>query len=310
MSDFTGIVIRSTGSWYAVKTNNEIINCRLRRKFKIKGIKTTNPIAVGDIVKFISDGKNGYITAIEDRKNCIIRKATNLSKQTHIVAANLDLAILVVTLAYPRTSTGFIDRFLSSAEAYDVETALVWNKIDIYDARLFELTTKYAKIYSNVGYQCFMVSAKTSENIEQIKTLLKDKKTLMFGHSGVGKSELINAIHPELKLKTKEISLYHKKGKHATTFAEMFDLPFGGSIIDTPGIKEFGLVDFNVEELSHWFPEMKKVLSDCKFYNCTHIHEPQCAVRKAVENGEISEERYYNYLSILNNVEEQPAGWE
>lgn len=312
MLENVGQVVKSTGSWHTVITNNNILyNCRLRGKFKIQGIKSTNPIAVGDYVKFnIEKTGNGFITNIVDRKNCIIRKSTNLSKQTHIVAANLDQSILIVTLAYPRTSSGFIDRFLLSAEAYDVPSVIVFNKIDLYDDIKKEQLSNYTKIYENAGYKVVHVSAQSNINIDKLKNILKDRTSLISGHSGVGKSTLINCIEPDLNIKTQNISEYHEKGKHTTTFTTMHNLSFGGKIIDTPGIKEFGLVDFAAWELCHWFPEFKKHILNCKFSNCTHNHEPLCAVYQAVLSNEIDQTRYKNYLNILNNVNEEPEDWE
>jgi len=308
-----GIVIKSTGSWFTVlHSANVITDCKIKGNFRIKGMKTTNPCAVGDHVVFqMMDNENiGVISEIKDRHNCIIRKSTNLSKQKHLLAANIDQALLVVTVASPRTSTGFIDRFLVTAEAYHIPTILLFNKIDIYDDEIMKYHHCVKTIYENAGYLCIEVSALRGDNIEKVKTLLKDKINLFSGHSGVGKSALINKIVPEFSLKTGDISGAHQKGKHTTTFAEMFRLPFGGFIIDTPGIKEFGMVDFTKEEVTYFFPEMKLLANQCQFDNCTHEHEPKCAIKKAVEQGTISETRYQNYLNIINGREMDVEGWE
>ncbi len=269
----------------------------------MKGIKTTNPIAIGDKVRFQLQEKEevGVIDHIYDRLNYIIRKATNLSKLSHIIAANLDQAIIIITLASPRTSTGFIDRFLVTAEAYHIPARIIFNKIDLYDEKLWNTHRSMIGIYEKIGYPCTEVSVKENINIDQVKDLLKGKVNLFTGHSGVGKSALINKIESKLDIKTGHISSYHKKGKHTTTFAEMHALSEGGYIVDTPGIKEFGLIDFKTEEVSERFPEMRKYMHDCKFNNCTHTHEPGCAVIEAVKNKNISLSRYENYLNILDD---------
>jgi ribosome biogenesis GTPase / thiamine phosphate phosphatase len=311
MIEHKGIVVRSTGSWYNVKTEkNGMIDCRLRGKFRMDGMKTTNPVAVGDVVHFtINQNDNtGSILKIESRKNCIIRKATRMSKQKHIIASNVDLSVLIATIAFPRTSSGFIDRFLVSAEAYNVPSVIVFNKLDLYESSLLDELHFMKNIYEGAGYQVLEVSALKGTNIDQLKDILKGKTSLVSGHSGVGKSHVINALDPKIDLKTGEISQYHLKGKHTTTFAEMHDLDFGATIIDTPGIKEFGLVDFEPWELGHWFPDFKPYISKCRFSNCTHHHEPGCAIEQAVEEQHIHPSRYYNYLSILNNIEEDAAG--
>ncbi len=300
----SGIVIKSTGSWYKVKPDNgQSIDCKIRGKFRLKGIKTTNPVAVGDIVDYTIDNKTGQgiITNIHQRRNYIIRKSINLSKQAHIIAANIDKAILVVTLANPKTYTIFIDRFLMSAEAYRINSVIVFNKTDLYNNELIDEMDALINLYQNIGYQCLSVSAKTGLGINQLKDILKDKTCVISGHSGVGKSTLVNTIEPGLNLKTLEISTYHEAGKHTTTFPEMHELTFGGYIIDTPGIKGFGVIDMKKNEISYFFPEMFNVLKNCRFYNCTHNHEPDCAVKKAVELGQISQSRYTSYLNILNN---------
>ncbi|MBP5547659.1 MAG: ribosome small subunit-dependent GTPase A [Bacteroidales bacterium] len=310
-----GLVIRTTGSWYNVLLpDGTVFPCRLRGNFRIRGSKQTNPVAVGDRVVFqiLSDG-TGFITEIEERHNCIIRRATKLSKQTHVIAANIDLMCIVATLGLPRTSTGFIDRLLVTAEAYHIPAVIVFNKCDLYDDELWTIHNEIKAIYEGAGYPVFEVSALTGQGVETIKELITGKVTLFTGHSGVGKSALLNAIDPSLHLKVGEISDWSLKGKHTTTFAEIFPINLNNSttqqlnnstfLIDTPGIKEFGMVDFTPEELSHFFPEMRSRLHDCHFANCTHCHEPGCAVKVAVEKGEISPERYQNYLNILDSIE-------
>ena len=305
----TGLVYKSTGSWYTVKTlNGKIIECRIKGKFRIKGIKSTNPIAVGDIVDFELETKNdevtGVIYRIHERKNYVIRKSVNLSKQTHIIASNVDQIFLLITIDNPPTFTSFIDRFLVSAEAYSIKTILLFNKIDAYgDDTILEV--KYlASIYRKIGYQCIGISAKTGKNVEKVKQLMIDNVSIFTGHSGVGKSTLINAIESGLNLKTKEISEQHQQGQHTTTFAEMFDLSFDAKIIDTPGIKGFGVVDMEKEEVGDYFPEFFELKQDCKFNNCLHIHEPKCAVKEALDVDEIAISRYRSYLQILDGEEE------
>jgi ribosome biogenesis GTPase len=301
-----GTVIKSTGSWYQVLgEDNEIYECRLKGTFRLKDQKNTNPITVGDHVE-IEIEPNAYkavITFLEDRKNYIIRKATKLSKQTHIIASNIDQAILIVTLAYPRTSTGFIDRFLVTAEAYSIPTIIVFNKIDLFEGEGMQIVNELASIYQKAGYKTLFTSAFKNIGIGDLKAIMKDKVSLISGHSGVGKSSLINTLEPTLNLKVSEISETHEKGKHTTTFAEMFPLSFGGFVIDTPGIKEFGMVDIKPEELGHFFPEIRELMQFCKYNNCLHQNEPACAVRDAVQENIISEERYINYLNILNSEE-------
>lgn len=301
-----GTIVRSTGSWSTVLTDSgEKLECKLRGQFRKQGLRTTNPVAVGDQVAFTTqeDG-TGFITEIADRKNYIIRKSVNLSKEVHVIASNLDQAIIIATVAQPRTSLGFIDRFLCVAEAYRIPAMVVLNKIDLYDSdNLKELNAEYRAVYEKAGYQVFEVSSETGDGVDQIKTQLKDKVSLVFGHSGVGKSTFLNAIQPDLELKTGEISDVHSKGKHTTTFAEMFQLDIGGSVIDTPGVKEFGLVNMEPNEISHFFPDIFQVSEDCKFGNCMHVNEPGCAVKQAVEAGIISESRYTSYISILESIE-------
>ena len=304
-----GIVYKSTGSWYTVKTEQGVFyECRLKGKFRIRGIKTTNPVSVGDKVFFeidnLGDDEYGVIYEIENRDNYIIRKSVNLSKQTQIIAANIDLAFLIVTLNNPPTSTAFIDRFLVTSEAYGIKTILLFNKIDSYNEEEL-VTVKYlAHLYRSIGYECIGISAMTGKNLDKVKVLMKNKVSVFSGHSGVGKSTLVNAIEPSLNLKTKEISDQHLQGQHTTTFAEMYDLSFDAQIIDTPGIKGFGMVEIDKEELSGFYPEFFKLKEHCKFHNCLHIEEPKCAVKEALENEEIAWSRYKSYLQILEGEEE------
>lgn len=301
-----GLVIKNTGSWYVVKTEDgRQIECKIKGNFRLKGIRSTNPIAVGDRVRIVLNPEGtAFITEIEDRKNYIIRRASNLSKQSHIIAANLDLCMLVVTVNYPETSTIFIDRFLASAEAYRVPVALVFNKTDLYSEDELRYLDGLINLYTHIGYPCFRISALNNEGINELKEELKGKITLFSGHSGVGKSTLINAILPEANLKTGEISTAHNKGMHTTTFSEMFPVEGEGYIIDTPGIKGFGTFDMKDEEVGHYFKEIFEFSAHCKYGNCTHRHEPGCAVREAVENHYISESRYASYLNILEDKEE------
>ena len=304
-----GIVYKSTGSWYTVKTEQgSFYECRLKGKFRIRGIKTTNPVSVGDKVFFeidnLGDDEFGVIYEIENRNNYIIRKSVNLSKQTQIIAANIDLAFLIVTLNNPPTSTAFIDRFLVTSEAYGIKTILLFNKIDSYNDEEL-VTVKYlAHLYRSIGYECIGISAMTGKNLDKVKVLMENKVSVFSGHSGVGKSTLVNAIEPSLNLKTKEISDQHLQGQHTTTFAEMYDLSFDAQIIDTPGIKGFGMVEIDKEELSGFYPEFFKLKEHCKFHNCLHIEEPKCAVKEALENEEIAWSRYKSYLQILEGEEE------
>jgi ribosome biogenesis GTPase len=301
-----GLVIKSTGSWYQVHgEDGRDYDCRIKGKFRIKGIQTTNPMAVGDQVDFEMEpnSENGVIYKLHPRKNYIIRKSINLSKQAQIIAANLDQAYLVVTLASPRTSLGFIDRFLVTAEAYRIPSVLIFNKLDLYNEDGLEVLAAYKNIYENLGYPCYEVSALEGTNIPLIEDTLKDKSTLFSGHSGVGKSSLINVLLPGRSIKTGEISESSDKGQHTTTFAEMHTLPFGGYLIDTPGIRELGIYDIKPEELGHYFREMRDLMHECKFHNCRHINEPGCAVLKGVEAGTIESSRYESYLSIFHGNE-------
>jgi len=300
-----GIVIKSTGSWYKVYTDDrEMIDCVMKGKFRLKGLKTTNPISVGDKVEFdLNEDGSGVIHAIEERKNYIIRKSVNLSKQAHIIASNVDRAYLVVTCSKPPTSTGFIDRFLITAEAYSIPVTLLFNKIDLYDDQAFALMEAYQTLYEGIGYTCLGISAKEGKGLEPITAQMTNQISLLSGHSGVGKSTLINKLIPGLEIKTAEISDYHKKGVHTTTFAEMHLLEQGGFLVDTPGIKGFGLVEIPKEELHHYFKEFFELLPHCKFHNCLHLNEPGCAVKKGVSNGEVSADRYENYLMMYHEDE-------
>ncbi len=303
-----GLVIKSTGSWYTVEAENgEIFECKIKGKFRIKGIKSTNPVAVGDRVEFTvqtasaneNEEKIGLITAILKRKNYIIRRSINLSKQSHIIAANIDQAVLVVTLSFPVTTTTFIDRYLASAEAYRVPVLIVFNKTDRYNQEQNKMLKELVELYENIGYKCLTTSAKTLQGLDKLKEALKNKTNVVNGHSGVGKSTLINILQPGLNLKTMEISDSHKTGKHTTTFSELYKLDFGGYIIDTPGIKAFGMLEMEPWEISHYFVEIFKVSDKCQYNNCSHTHEPGCAVKIAVENGEIAKSRFISYLGLL-----------
>ena len=307
-----GIVIKSTGSWYTVQQEDgAVVQCKIKGKFRTKGIKSTNPVTVGDRVEFKivepekEDKKNhiGLITNIIDRKNYIIRKSTKLSKQSHIIAANIDQAFLVVTVNFPVTTTTFIDRFLASTEAYRIPCILIFNKVDRYNPDQTLHMNELINLYESIGYKCLITSAKTKTGLDTLLSWMRNKTNVFSGHSGVGKSTLINAIEPGLNLKTKEISDYHQTGKHTTTFSEMFTLSFGGYIIDTPGIKGFGMLDMEKEEIGHYFPEIFKHLEKCQYYNCTHIHEPGCEVKNALANGKISKSRYLSYLGLLDGNE-------
>ena len=301
----TGLVVKNSGSWYSVKTDDgTVVECKIKGNFRMKEIKTTNPIAIGDCVSFdkTPDG-TGLINEIHERKNYIIRRSSNLSKQAHILAANLDLAALIVTVNYPETYTIFIDRFLATAEAYNIPACLIFNKIDCYDENETEYLNALAYLYETIGYPVFKISALNPDTLTDLMSFLQGKITLFSGNSGVGKSTLINAIMPGLGIKTAIISSMHNKGMHTTTFSEMYELPSGGYIIDTPGVKGFGIIDMKKEEIGHFFKEIFPVSKKCKFANCTHTHEPDCAVREAVKNHYISESRYQSYLNILEDTE-------
>jgi ribosome biogenesis GTPase len=305
----TGLVYKSTGSWYTVKSENgDFIECRMKGKFRIKGIKSTNPIAVGDWVDFeleeTSDSVTGTIHNIHERKNYIVRKSVNLSHQMHIIASNIDRVFLLITINNPPTTTSFIDRFLVTAEAYGIETVLVFNKIDTLDEATLDEQLYLQHIYQEIGYQCLRVSSTEMKGIEVLKELMIGKVSMFSGHSGVGKSTLVNALEPNLQLKTKVISEQSMQGQHTTTFAEMYDLSFDARIIDTPGIKGFGIVDMEKEEISGYFPEFFKLKDQCKFNNCLHKDEPHCAIKKGLENDQISWSRYKSYLRILEGDEE------
>ncbi len=297
----TGIVTKSTGSWFEVESGNCRYECKIKGKFRIKGIKATNPLAVGDIVDFQTEENStvGVISAIHERKNYIVRKATKLSKKVHVIAANIDIAWLVVTLAYPETTTIFIDRFLTTAQAYRVKVNLVFNKTDLYTEQGNEYLEELIEIYSKIGYECYKVSALKKQNIDVLRKKMDNQVNVISGHSGVGKSTLINAIDPKLKLRIGEMSEYHQKGKHTTTFAEMFSIDSGGKVIDTPGIKAFGIIDMEKEEITHFFPEMFALMGQCRYYNCTHTHEPGCAVKQAVEENKIAASRYRSYIDLF-----------
>lgn len=303
-----GIVYKSTGSRYLVKTEDgEFINCSIKGKFRIEGIKSTNPIAVGDHVSYTleKEGEMGAISGIDQRKNYIIRKASNLSKQSHIIASNIDQALLLVTVNFPITTTVFIDRFLASAEAYSIPVKIIFNKMDRYNENQLKGVQDLRDLYESIGYLTYSISAKTQDDLSIVVNLLKDQVSVIAGHSGVGKSTLVNRIQPGLNLRIAEISDIHQSGKHTTTFAEMHELHFGGAIIDTPGIRGYGLIDIEKEVLHHFFKEIFEQSHQCQFSNCTHIHEPGCAVKEAVEEGTIAYSRYVSYLNIFDTDQEK-----
>ncbi|MGP2571040.1 ribosome small subunit-dependent GTPase A [Ornithobacterium rhinotracheale] len=296
-----GRVIKSTGSWYSIATDSgETFEARIRGKFRLKGIKHTNPIAVGDEVEFSLDKDNiAFIEKIYERHNYIIRRSVNLSKKTHIIASNIDVAVILAIFKNPRTSTGFIDRFLVTAEAYHIHPVILFNKVDEITPEERPEFEALKKIYTDIGYQVLEISATENIGLNEVKDLLKDQTSVFMGHSGVGKSTLVNALNPELNLKTKTVSTFNQKGQHTTTFAQMYAWPFGGYIIDTPGIKEFGLADFEEDEIQNYFPELFKLKQDCKFHNCKHLNEPKCAVKEALEAGEIAPSRFESYLNFI-----------
>ena len=299
-----GRVIKSTGSWYDVRNDaGEVVLCRLRGKIRLDGLRTTNPVAVGDLVNYEKerDKDTCVIDRILPRTNVIVRKSVNLSKESHIIASNVDQAILVATIAQPRTSTGFIDRFTVTAEAYHIPVVIVFNKCDIYDDEQNAMVEQLMKVYNGIGYESFVISAKTGYNCDRLKAIMKDKMSMFSGHSGVGKSALVNRLDPNLNIRVGEISEVHEKGKHTTTFAQMYELGFGGYIIDTPGIKEFALYDMEKETLAQRFPEMRALMHECRFNNCTHLHEPHCAIKNAVEQGIIADWRYENYCNMMDD---------
>lgn len=306
MGDTVGMVIKNTGSWYAVLTDGgSTVDCKIKGNFRLKGIRSTNPVAVGDRVEIIRNQEGtAFITSICDRKNYIIRKSSNLSKQSHIIAANVDQAFLIVTVDYPQTSTTFIDRFLASAEAYNVPVTIIFNKVDLFKGDEERYLDMMVNLYETVGYTCLKVSAETEEGLQQLLPLLEGKITLFSGNSGVGKSTLLNKIVPGAELRTAEISDAHNTGMHTTTFSEMLSLGDGGWVIDTPGIKGFGTFNMEPEEICGYFKEIFRFSKDCRFSNCTHTHEPGCAVRQAVEDHYIAESRYASYLSMLDDKEE------
>ena len=298
------LVIRNTGSWYDVRTDDgQLFACKVKGNFRLRGIRSTNPIAVGDWVEF--DPSSSFITEIHDRRNFIVRRASNLSKQSHIIAANVDLACLVVTIVHPETSTTFVDRFLASAEAYRVPVCIIFNKVDLYDEAARSCLDSLMALYGSLGYACHAVSAVSGEGLDALLNELKGKTSLFSGNSGVGKSTLLNRLVPDAEARVAELSEAHDQGQHTTTFSEMFDLPDGGTIIDTPGIRGFGTFDFERAEVGHYFREIFAIGQNCRFSDCTHTHEPGCAVQAALDNNEIAESRYMSYLSILEDKDEE-----
>ena len=301
-----GLVVKNTGSWYTVHTGDRrAVECKVKGTFRLKGIRSTNPVVIGDRVEIeINPEGTAFITEIHDRKNYMIRRSSNLSRQSHILAANIDLAILVITVNYPQTTTVFIDRFLATAEAYSIPVQFVFNKTDRYDADELEYLDALIRLYTSIGYPCLKMCAVTGEGVDAFKRLLDGKISLFSGHSGVGKSTIINQLLPDVNLKTGVISEYHKKGMHTTTFSEMIPLPNGGYVIDTPGIKGFGTIEMEGAEVAHYFPEIFRFSSGCRFNNCTHRNEPGCAVIQALNDQYISESRYKSYLNILEDKDE------
>lgn len=304
----TGIVFKSTGSWYLVRnTSGQFVRCRLKGKVRLSGSRATNPVAVGDTVSFHMEpnADTGVIAAIHERRNHIVRKSVNLSRHAQIIAANIDLSLLVVTIAQPPTSFGFIDRFLVTCEAYGIPSILLFNKIDLYQtAEEQALLKKYTEVYEAIGYPCMFVSAQSGAGMPELQAAIQNKTVLFSGHSGVGKSTLVNLICPDEAQRTQEISGFHSKGQHTTTFAEMFEMPNGGLLIDTPGIKGFGLVDMSEAEIDNYFPELFRIKSGCKFHNCKHLNEPGCAVVRAFSEGAVSFSRFNSYLNIINGIDD------
>lgn len=301
-----GLIIKSTGSWYQVlDTNtNTIYEARIRGKFKLIKTRLTNPLAVGDLVEFqLEQDDIAWITKIEPRKNYLIRKSVNLSKEAHIIASNIDLACFIFTLKHPETSLGFLDRFLACCEAYQIKPLILFNKIDVLNEEELDFVENIKVVYEKIGYECINISSYSKLNLELLKTKIQNKISVFFGHSGSGKSTLVNALQPNLNLKTGEISETHLKGKHTTTFAQMHFWEFGGAVIDTPGVREFAMIDVKKEEIQHYFPEIFEVGRDCKFHNCLHINEPKCAVLEKIEVGEIEEARYITYLKLMEETE-------
>ncbi|AQX13594.1 ribosome small subunit-dependent GTPase A [Elizabethkingia meningoseptica] len=303
-----GIIIKSTGSWYQVleQESGKIYEARIRGKFKLIKTRLTNPLAVGDFVEFSLEVDDiAWITKIEPRKNYLIRKAVNLSKEAHIIASNIDVGCILFTLKMPETSLGFLDRFLVCCEAYDIKPLILFNKADLLDTEELEYAEDIATVYQSIGYDSLFVSSVSGLNMDKLREDLKDKTSVFFGHSGSGKSTLVNALNPEVNLKTGDISDIHLKGKHTTTFAQMHFWPFGGQVIDTPGVREFAMIDVEKEEIQHYFPEIFSISENCKFNNCLHLNEPKCAVLEALENEEILESRYATYIKLMEEAEEQ-----
>ncbi len=305
-----GLITKSTGSWYQVLEyeTGRFFEARIRGKFKLIKTRLTNPLAVGDLVEFSLEIDDvAWITKIEPRKNYLIRKAVNLSKEAHIIASNIDIACFIFTLKHPETSYGFLDRFLACCEAYNIKPLILFNKMDVLSEEEKEISAEIEGLYQNIGYETLEISSYSLLNLEQLKNIIKDKVSVFFGHSGSGKSTLVNSMQPEFNIKTSEISATHLKGKHTTTFAQMHFWNFGGSVIDTPGVREFAMIDVQKEEIQHYFPEIFKTGRLCKFHNCMHINEPKCAVLEAIERGEIEETRYITYLKIMEEAEENSA---
>ncbi|OPC25632.1 ribosome small subunit-dependent GTPase A [Elizabethkingia meningoseptica] len=303
-----GIIIKSTGSWYQVleQESGKIYEARIRGKFKLIKTRLTNPLAVGDFVEFSLEVDDiAWITKIEPRKNYLIRKAVNLSKEAHIIASNIDVGCILFTLKMPETSLGFLDRFLVCCEAYDIKPLILFNKADLLDTEELEYAEDIATVYQSIGYDSLFVSSVSGLNMDKLREDLKDKTSVFFGHSGSGKSTLVNALNPEVNLKTGDISDIHLKGKHTTTFAQMHFWPFGGQVIDTPGVREFAMIDVEKEEIQHYFPEIFSISENCKFNNCLHLNEPKCTVLEALENEEILESRYATYIKLMEEAEEQ-----